>query len=72
MKQIKCERKVTYRTHDSSGRPVPFIPIQGVFLKQFKFDVGDVLRVNYSDNFVSISKVTNDDRRDNAAMVAVR
>ncbi len=72
MAQIKSERKVSYRSSDFSGRPIPFIPIQGLFLKQFKFDVGDIFKVNYSDNFVTISKVINDDQHGDAAMVAVR
>jgi hypothetical protein len=57
---IKHIKTVSYRSTDRSGNPVPFIQIQGKFLKKLNFPVGSKIRVNYHKDFVHISKILED------------
>ena len=71
MKQTKNERRVSYRSSDSSGNPIPCIFIQGKFLKLYDFSVGDKVNIFYSNGLVNISKITNSQPDDNMATMAV-
>ncbi|MFA7653454.1 MAG: hypothetical protein WCX97_00210 [Candidatus Magasanikbacteria bacterium] len=53
----KQQRKVSYRSYDEAGAPVPFLAIQGKFLNQFGFSVGTNAQVKYGDGFVHISRI---------------
>ena len=46
MSKIKTIRKITYRSW-SNFRPIPFLPIQGVFLRELGFKLGDQVKVDY-------------------------
>lgn len=56
MKQKQC-RRFSYRTADATGQPIPFLPLQGQFLKAFGFSVGTQVDVRYGSGFVHISKI---------------
>jgi len=51
----KTIRKVSYRSW-SNFQPVPFIPIQGIFLKQFGFELGNRIKVKYEPEKIIITK----------------
>lgn len=54
---IKSTKKVSYRSTDSVGRPVPCISIMGKHLEQHGFNVGDETKIEYGAGFVHISRV---------------
>jgi len=55
MSNIKTIRKITYRSW-SNFTPVPFLPIQGVFLKELGFELGDKVEVKYERGKIIITK----------------
>ena len=55
MSKIKTIRKISYRSW-SGFRPVPFIPIQGVFLKDLGFIFGSKIKVTYEPGKIIITK----------------
>ena len=55
MSKIKNIRKISYRSW-SGFRPVPFIPIQGIFLKELGFEFGDKIKVKYEQGKIIITK----------------
>ena len=59
MKKIKNIRKVSYRSTNKFGQPIASIPIQGAFLGEYGFNVGDTVDVKYGHGFVHISKIIN-------------
>jgi len=42
----KSIRKISYRSH-SRCEPVPFISIQGLYLKNLGFNLGDKVRIDH-------------------------
>lgn len=72
MSKIKHERKISYRSTDKAGQPVAFIPVQGKFLSDYGFEVGDRVNVNYSAGLIHISKIIADRYGDAAACCVVR
>lgn len=63
-------RKISYRSYDSTGQAVPFLPIEAKFLQFYNFSIGDRVIVFYGDGLISIRRINND--RPDPAMVAVR
>lgn len=63
-------RKITYRSYDSAGQAVPFLPIEAKFLQFYNFSVGDRVIVFYGDGLINIRRISND--RPDPAVVAVR
>lgn len=57
MKQ-KAIRKVGYKAWSKQG-PVPFIPIQGLFLTDLGFPVGESCKVEYSLGKIVITAYHN-------------
>ena len=57
---IKNTRKITYRSTDKAGQPIPAIFIQGIFLRQYGFNIGDAVDVKYGSGFVHISTIIKD------------
>lgn len=57
MSHTKTKRKITYRSVDAYGQPVPFLPIQGKFLNQFNFPIGTMVDVSYGDGLIHISRI---------------
>lgn len=51
----KLKRKVSYHSYSASGQPVPAIILEGDFLKQFGFNLGDGLMVNYQAGRIEIN-----------------
>ena len=54
----KTKRKVSYRKIKACGEPVPAIILEGDFLKQFNFHLGDEFRVDYRKGRIEINKLT--------------
>ena len=52
----KNKRKVSYRSTNACGQPVPAIIIEGDFLKQFGFNLGDGVVVKYRAGKIEIGK----------------
>ena len=47
-------KKISYRSH-SRYEPVPFIPIQGIFLKGLGFKLGDKVKIDYQSRKIIIT-----------------
>ncbi len=56
----RLTKKITYRSSNAAGQPVPAIIIQGNFLKKFGFDVGDTLNIEYQINNIKINRILNE------------
>src|SRR3989344_4475418 len=52
---IKSTKKVSYRSTDNVGRPIPSISLQGRHLERHGFHVGDETEVVYGAGFVHVS-----------------
>ena len=50
----KTKRKVSYRSTNILGKPVPAIILEGNFLKQFGFNFGDEFKVKYQTGEIKI------------------
>ena len=50
----KAKRKVSYRSTNASGEPVPAIILEGGFLKQFGFNLGNEFKVKYQTGEIKI------------------
>jgi len=72
MHQVKKQRKISYRSSDSLGKPIPCLPIQGKFLQLYNFSVGDRVVVSYSNGLINICKIINNQPDDDVATVAIR
>lgn len=55
MSKIKTIRKISYRSW-SNFQPVPFIPLQGLFLKKFGFELGGKVKVKYKLGKIIVTK----------------
>ena len=53
----KLKRKVSYRSTNACGEPVPAIIIEGNFLKGFGFNLDDELLVNYQTGKIEIDLI---------------
>lgn len=53
---LNSTRKITYRRTDASGQEIPALIIEGKFLSQFDFNLGDKVSVNYQLNRIEILK----------------
>ena len=47
-------RKITYRRTDACGHEIPAIILEGEYLKQFNFCLGDHVSVNYQPGRIEI------------------
>ena len=50
------KRKVSYRRSNKYGQPVPGIFIEGQFLNQYGFQLGDTVSVQYQSRQIQITK----------------
>lgn len=57
---IKNIKTVSYRSSDKFGSPIPSIQLQGKFLNKLNFPVSSKYKVEYSNNFIHISKILQD------------
>ncbi|MFH1255329.1 MAG: hypothetical protein V1667_02595 [bacterium] len=53
----KLKRKVSYRKTDACGEPTPAIILEGNFLKDFGFNLGAELTVNYLAGKIEIDLI---------------
>lgn len=53
----KSIKTITYRSNNSAGQPVPTIVVQGDFLKEFGFNVGDKINIKYKNNQIILDKI---------------
>ena len=53
----KTKRKVSYRSTNACGEPVPAIILEGGFLKDFGFNLGDMLNIKYQPGKIEIIPV---------------
>ena len=53
----KTKRKVSYRSTNACGQPVPAIILEGNFLKDFGFNLGDTLNIEYQTGRIEIVPV---------------
>lgn len=51
---FKSTRKITYRRTDACGQEIPAIILEGDFLRQFNFNLGDQVSVNYQPGRIEI------------------
>jgi len=51
----KTKRKVSYRSTNACGEPVPAIILEGDFLKQYGFNLGGELEVKYLTGRIEIN-----------------
>ena len=56
MCKVKTVRKISYRSW-SNFQPIPFLPIQGVFLKELGFELGNKVKVEYNLGKIIITKL---------------
>lgn len=56
---FRLTKMISYRSTSRSGQPIPLIAIQGVFLKDFGFGVGDMVKVAYKQGKIEIEKLNN-------------
>lgn len=67
--KVKQLRKISYRSSTQQGEKVPCLPLQGIFLNQYGFQVGDRVNVDYSLGFIHISKIIRDQYGDSPPAV---
>ena len=53
----KLKRKVSYRKTDACGEPTPAIILEGSFLKEFGFNLGAELTVEYRIGKIEINTI---------------
>ena len=58
MSKIKTIRKISYRSWNSF-QPVPFISLEGIFLKELGFEFGDRIKVKYEQGKIIITKLNS-------------
>ncbi|OGY59646.1 MAG: hypothetical protein A3I31_00540 [Candidatus Colwellbacteria bacterium RIFCSPLOWO2_02_FULL_44_20b] len=57
--KVSNVRKITYRSTDSQGLPVPFLPLQGKHLEQYGFYLGQQVAVDYQRGRITVSLIIN-------------
>lgn len=55
--KIKNIKTITYRATDSYGNPIPCILIQGKFLTELGFNLGDKVRIEYQKGKILIQSI---------------
>ena len=55
--KIKNIKTITYRSNDSYGSPIPCIIIQGKFLTELGFNLGDKIRIKYEKDKILIQSI---------------
>ena len=55
----KSIKTISYRSSSRNGQPIPLIAIQGIFLNNFGFRVGEMVRIAYENGKIEIEKLNN-------------
>ncbi|MDP3993426.1 MAG: hypothetical protein Q8P75_00405 [bacterium] len=52
--KVKTIRKISYRSSDAAGLPVPCLPLQGRHMEQYGFYLGETVFVAYERGKITI------------------